>query len=154
MNELLKPKSVFVKSEDNFRMLQASLETREIDEDIVPIIEKFFSLPMTPIESCYGHVAKDNDPYLSYVEDDVADEQARNFQRLFKERINELATRINGEIGDNAVRIFLDEVDHGGGPKDYTLRFEIIDKNLFQEKGNEVLAIIWQKFSDYIDNLE
>ena len=154
MNEEFKPEKFFTKDEDNLEMLRQSLESKEIDKDIIPILEKFFSLPITPRESCYGHPEKAKSPYLSYVEDGAQNKQDEDFQRLFKEKIAELTTRINERIGSEAVNISLEEVDHGGGPKDYTLRFEIIDKKRFQKKGKKLLDTIWSEFSRYIGELK
>ena len=154
MNEEFKPEKFFTKDEDNLEMLRQSLESKEIDKDIIPILEKFFSLPITPRESCYGHPEKAKSPYLSYVEDGAQNKQDEDFQRLFKEKIAELTTRINERIGSEAVNISLEEVDRGGGPKDYTLRFEIIDKKIFQENGKKLLDIIWGEFSKYLDELK
>ena len=145
MNEEFKPEKFFTKDRDNLEMLRQSLESKEIDEDLIPILEKFFSLPITPRESCYGHPEKTKGPYLSYVEDDAQSEREANFQKLFKEKIAELTAKINERIGSEAVNIVLEEVDRGGGPKDYTLRFELIDKKF--------LDIIWEEFSNYLDKL-
>lgn len=153
MNEKFKPEKKFTKDRDNLEMLKQSLESKEIDEDIIPILEKFFSLPITPRESCYGHVEKLKEPHLSYVEDDAQSEQDKNFQRLFKEKIAELTARINQKIGNEAVNIVLEEIDHGGGPKDYTLRFKIIDKKVFRDFGKKFLDIIWEEFSKYLDEI-
>lgn len=157
MNEEFKPEKFFTKDRDNLEMLRQSLESKKIDEDdedIIPILEKFFSLPITPRESCYGHAEESKSPYLSYVEDDVQNERDENFQKLFKEKFVELTTKINNRIGSEAVHVALEEVDHGGGPKDYTLRFEVVDKKIFQENGKKFLDIIWEEFSKYIDELK
>ena len=152
MNEEFKPENFLPKKDrDNLDMLKKSLESKEIDEDIVPILEKFFSLPITPRESCYGHPETNKNPYLSYVDDETHNEQELSIQRLFKEKINELAAKINETIGSEAVSISLEEINHGGGPKDYTLRFEIIDKKIFQENGIKLLDTIWGEFSKYLD---
>ncbi|MGB2761982.1 MAG: hypothetical protein WBC21_00370 [Minisyncoccales bacterium] len=153
MKEKLKPKEFFTKDRDNLEMLRQSLESKEIDEDIIPTLEKFFSLPITPRESCYGHVEKLKEPYFSYIEDDAQSEQDENFQKLFKEKIAELTTRINQKIGSEAVNIVLEEIDRGGGPKDYTLRFKIIDKKNFQKFGKNFFDIIWEEFSRYLDEI-
>ncbi|GEM_PF-1293633 len=153
MNEKFKSVEFFTKDEDNLGMLQQSLESKEIDKEIIPILKKFFSLPITPCESCYGHTERNKSPYLSYVEDDPRNEQDENFQKLFKERIDELTNKINQRFGSEAVILNLEMVDHGGGPKDYTLRFEVIDKKYFQEKGKELLDIIWEEFSKYLDEI-
>lgn len=154
MKEKLKPKEFFTKDRDNLEMLRQSLESKEIDEDIIPTLEKFFSLPITPRESCYGHVEKLKEPYFSYIEDDAQSEQDENFQKLFKEKIAELTTRINQKIGSEAVNIVLEEIDRGGGPKDYTLRFKIIDKKNFQKFGKNFFDIIWEEFSRYLDEIQ
>ncbi|MFH0854780.1 MAG: hypothetical protein V1891_04815 [bacterium] len=154
MIERQEPAKFFTKDRDNLEMLRQSLGSKEIDKDIIPILENFFSLPITPRESCYGHPEKAKSPYLSYVEDDAQSEQETNFQRLFKEKITELTARINEKIGSEAVNIVLKEVDRGGGPKDYTLRFEIIDKKNFQENGKKLLDIIWGEFYKYIGELK
>ncbi|MBU2564200.1 hypothetical protein KKA23_01310 [Patescibacteria group bacterium] len=154
MNEEFKLEKFFTKDRDNLEMLHQSLDSKKIDANIIPILEKFFSLPITPRESCYGHVETNKSPYLSYVDDKTQDDQELSIQRLFKEKISELITRINEKIGSEAVNISLEEVDHGGGPKDYTLRFEIIDKKIFQENGKKLLDIIWSEFSKYLDKLK
>jgi len=154
MNEEFKPERFFTKDRDNLEMLRQSLESKEIDEDIIPILKKFFSLPITPRESCYGHAETNKNPYLSYVNDETKNEQELSIQRLFKEKIAELTAKINQRIGSEAVNIVLEEIDHGGGPKDYTLRFEIIDKKIFQENGKKLLDIIWSEFSKYLDELK
>ncbi len=155
MNEEFKPENFLPKKDrDNLDMLKQSLETKKIDQDIIPILEKFFSLPITPRESCYGHVETNKSPYLSYVDDASQNEQELRFQRLFKEKISELAIGINQKIGSEAVSTSLEEVDYGGGPKDYTLRFEIINKKMFQENGKNLLDIIWSEFSKYLDKFK
>lgn len=154
MNEEFKPEIFFTKDSDNLEMLKQSLESKEIDQDIIPILEKFFSLPITPHQSCYGHVETNKSPYLSYVDDETKNEQDLSIQRDFKEKITELAAKINQRIGSEAISISLEEVDRGGGPKDYTLRFEIIDKKIFQEMGKNFLDIIWEEFSKYINELK
>ena len=154
MKEGFKPENFFTKDRDNLEMLKQSLESKEIDQDIIPILEKFFSLPITPRESCYGHAETNKNPYLSYIDDETKNEQELAIQRLFKEKITELTARINQIIGSEAVSISLEEIDHGGGPKDYTLRFEIIDKKIFQENGKKLLDIIWDEFSKYLDELK
>jgi hypothetical protein len=154
MNKEFRPEKFFTKDRDNLEMLRRSLESKEIDEDIIPILEKFFSLPITPRESCYGHVETNKSPYLSYVNDETKDEQELNIQKLFREKIAELATKINQKIGSEAVNIVLEEIDHGGGPKDYTLRFEILDKKIFQKNGKKLLDIIWDEFSKYLNELK
>ena len=93
-------------------------------------------------------------PYLSYVEDDAQNEKDKHFQKLFKENLPRWSTRITSRIGSEAMRINLEEIDPGGGPKDYTLRFEIIDGKKFQAAGKVFLAIIWEEFSKYIDGLK
>jgi hypothetical protein len=154
MNENFKFENSFVKNSANLGMLRKSLESKEIDKDIVSILEKFFSLPITPRESCYGHPEKDSSPYLSYVEDDVKDEQSKKFQRLFRGKVMGLTRTINERIGSEVVNIILERIDHGGGPKDYTVRFEVINKKSFQENGKKVLDIIWSEFSKFIDELK
>ncbi|MBU1036685.1 hypothetical protein KKF32_01450 [Patescibacteria group bacterium] len=153
MKEKIKPKESFTKDRDNLEMLRQSLKSEEIDKDIIPILEKFFSLPITPRESCYGHAKTLKEPYLSYVEDGIQSEQDENFQELFKEKITELTTKINQRIGNETVNIVLEKIDRDGGPKDYTLRFEIIDKENFQKFDEKFLDIIWDEFSRYLDEL-
>ncbi len=154
MSETLRSEKFFTRDRDNLEMLKQSIESKEIDEDIIPILEKFFSLPITPHESCYGHVETNKIPYLSYVDDETQDEQELSIQRLFKEKISELTARINERIGSEAVNVSLEEVDYDGGPKDYILRFEIIDKKTFQENGKKLLDAIWSEFSKYIGELK
>ncbi|MBT4349248.1 hypothetical protein HOD19_00495 [bacterium] len=154
MNKEFKPEISFSKDKSNLEMLQKSLESEEIDKDIIPILEKFFSLPITPHQSCYGHAETNKEPYLSYVDDETTNESELSIQRNFKEKIIELVARINQQIGSEAVNISLEEVDHKRGPKDYTLRFEIIDKKSFLQNGKKILAIIWDEFSKYLDELK
>ena len=154
MNEEFKPKVLFAKDSDNLKMLSNSLESKEIDQEIVPVLNKFFSLPITPRESCYGHPEEDKSPYLSYVEDDVNIEKDKNFQKTFKEKIQELTDAINQRIGGEVVSINLEEIDRGGGPKDYTLRFEVVDKDEFKKTGKEIITIIWDEFSKYLDAIK
>ena len=154
MNELRESATSFIKDQNNLEMLKEALKSKNIDTEIVPILEKFISLPITPRESCYGHIESNKNPHLSYVNDDIKNEQDLNIQKLFKEKIGELATRINQKIGSEAVKIDLDEEDHGGGPIDYTLWFYIIDKKIFQESGKKILDIIWDEFSKYLDELK
>ncbi len=154
MKEKFKSEEFFVKNRDNLKMLQQSLELEEIDKDIIPILEKFFLLPITPRESCYGHAEKLEEPYLSYIEDDARNKQDENFQKLFKEKIAELTAKINQRIESESVNIVLEEIDRGEGPKDYTLRFKIIDIKKFQEFGKKILDIIWEEFSKYLDEIK
>jgi hypothetical protein len=154
MNEKIKSEKIFIKDKDNLEMLQKSLKLKEMDKHIIPILKKFFSLPITSRESCYGDIKTNKNPYLSYVDDETRDEQELNIQKSFREKITELATKINQRIGSKAVNIVLEEIDRGGGPKDYTLRFEIIDKKIFQENDKKLLDIIWDEFSKYLDELK
>ncbi len=154
MNEEFRPQKFFTKDRDNLEMLRQSIESKEIDDEIIPILEKFFLLPITPRESCYGHVETNKRPYLSFVDDKTENEHELIIQKSFKEKTAELATLINQRIGSEAVNTALEEIDHGGGPKDYTLRFEIIDKRIFQENGKKFLDIIWEEFSKYLDELK
>jgi len=154
MGEKFKSERVFIKDSGDLDMLRQSLGSQEIDKGMIPVLEKFLSLPITPRESCYGQAEESKSPYLSYVEDDVQSERDKNFQRLFREKTTELAARINGRIGGEVVRITMEEADHGGGPKDYTMRFEIIDKKVFQENGDRILGVIWDEFSKYVDELK
>jgi hypothetical protein len=151
--EEFKPEKIFMKDGDNLEMLRQSLKSKEIDKDIIPILEKFIILPITPRESCYGHAKEIKSPYLSYIEDDVQNESDKKFQKLFREKIAELATRINYRIGSEAIRIDLEEADHGRGPKDYTLRFQIIDNEVPEESVKKIIHIAWDEFSKYIDEL-
>lgn len=153
MIEKFNSEKLFTKDKDNLEMLKESLASEEIDGNIVTILEKFYSLPITPRESCYGQVEELKEPYLNFVEDETSNEQDKNFQKLFKENITKLTVRINQKIGSNVVDITLEEIDHGGGPKDYTLRFKIIDKKAFQEFGKKFLNIIWEEFSEYLDEI-
>ena len=111
-------------------------------------------MPITPRESCYGHAEKLEEPYLSYIEDDARNKQDENFQKLFKEKIAELTAKINQKIESESVNIVLEEIDRGGGPKDYTLRFKIIDIKKFEEFGKKFLDIIWEEFSKYLDEIK
>lgn len=154
MNEESRYQKFFTKDRDNLEMLRQSIESKKIDEDMIPILEKFFFLPVTPRESCYGHVETSKGPYLSFVEDETENEQEIIIQRSFKEKTSELANIINQRIGSEAVNTVLEEIDHGGGPKDYTLRFEIIDKRIFQKNGKKIFDIIWDEFSKYLDKFK
>lgn len=152
MSEKLQP-IFFIKDRDNSKMLRETLEAGKIDQGLMPILENLFSLPITSCESCYGHPEKGSDPYFSYVEDAPQNEQDERFQRLFKEKITELNITINKRIGRDIVRIFFTEDDHGGGPKEYTFRFKIVDKKSFKENGRKILEIIWSEFSKYLSGL-
>lgn len=154
MNNEFKSEKLFTKNEDNLNMLKRALESNEIDNDLIPILEKFFSLPITPRECCYGHPETNKKPYLSYVNDETQNEHELEIQKLFKKKISELATRINQKIGSVAVNTTLDEVNYGNGPIDYTLRFQIINEKDFQENGNNLLTTIWDEFSKYLDEIK
>ncbi len=154
MNEELKPEKFFSKDADNLEMLKQSLESKEIDQDIIPVLEKFLSLPITPRESCYGHPETNTSPYLSFVDDETQNETELIMQKSFREKISLLSEKINQKIGGKAINVSLDEADHGGGPKDYTLRFEIVDKTKFQETGKKFLDTIWEEFSKYLEELK
>lgn len=163
MTEKFESGKLFVKGNENSQMLKESLESGQIDQDLIPFLQKFFLLPITPRESCYGHVERDEqgkiervkEPYLGYVEDDIQAEQGKRIQNLFKERLAELNSKINERIGNKIVRIDLEAENFGEmGPKAYTLRFIILDKKLFKEKDHELLNAIWEEFSRYIDKLQ
>jgi len=153
MKEQFKKEIFYTKDIDNLEMLRQSLESKEIDKDIIPILKKFFSLPITPRESCYGYVEKLKEPYLSYIEDSVQNGKDENFQKLFKEKVTELATRINQRIGSEAINVVLEKINRGEGPEDYTLRFKIINEKAFQKLGKEFLDIVWDEFSKYLDEI-
>lgn len=163
MIEKFKSEKLFAKNNENHQMLQASLWSGRIDQELIPFLKKFFLLPITPRESCYGHIKKDNQnktekvkyPYLSYVEDDTLVEQEKNIQKLFKERLPELNLKINQKIGSEIVQIDMETENFGeSGPKNYTLRFTITDKKYFEEKEQELLSIVWDEFSKYVDDLQ
>jgi hypothetical protein len=104
-------------------------------------------------DSCYGN-KKSKNPYLSYVEDDVQNEHDKNFQKLFREKINELATRINDKIGYLAVDILFEEAEHGEkGPKEYVVRFRIMNNDKFMEIDQGLLVTIWDEFLKYTQEL-
>lgn len=154
MNNEFKPKKLFTKNEDNLNMLKQALESNKIDNNLIPILEKFFSLPITPRESCYGHPETNKKPYLSYVNDQTQNEHELKIQSLFKEKISALATRINQKVGSDAVNIALDEVNYGNGPIDYTIRFQIINERDFENNGNDLLIAIWDEFSKCLNELK
>lgn len=163
MIEKIKSEKLFVKNNENNQMLQASLDSGRIDQELIPFLKKFFLLPITPRESCYGHIKKDYQtkiekvkyPYLSYVEDDTLVEQEKNIQKLFKTGLPELNLKINQKIGNDIVKIDMEIENFGeSGPKNYTLRFTITDKKYFEEKEKELLNIVWDEFSKYIDELQ
>jgi len=152
MNEEFKLEKPFIKDNEDLEMLQESLKEEGLDKEMIPFLEKFFSIPLTPVESCYGHPKRDKEPYLSYVEDKVEVEKDKMFQESFRNRVEDLIMEINTELGSEFVDITLKKEDRGeGGPDNYTLRFEITDKENFKERGEEVLKVIWEKFSKYID---
>lgn len=154
MKEKIEPGKKFVKNRDNLGMLKKSLTSEKIDTDLIPILKKFFSLPITPHESCYGHIKERKQPYLSLVDDKAYNEQEKNIQKTFREKIIKLGTRINKKIGTNVIEIVLEETYHESGPKDYTLYFKIKDEKTFQELNRELLVIIWEEFSKYIDEIK
>ena len=80
MREKFEPEKKFIKDKDNQEMLLEALESKNIDKDIKHILEKFFKLPLTPTESCYGHPEKDKSPNLTYVEDNAQTEQDGHLQ--------------------------------------------------------------------------
>lgn len=147
MSETLQPQHSFTKAE----MLRAAMESKEVDQGVIPIIEKFFSMPITPTESCYGHPEEGKTPYFSYSEDDVKSNEDEDFQKSFKEKIAELQVRINNRIGGDVVVVTIETDDYGGGPKNHTVRFQISDKIYFEEHGKQIVDIIWDEFSKYID---
>jgi hypothetical protein len=151
MNEEFKPEKFFTKDGKNLEMLKQALGSEEIDKDIIPILEKFFSLPITPTNSCYGHW-DGGIPYLSYVDDETQNEQELGIQKLFREKITELANKINQRIGSEAVSIRLE--GERLRPKEHTLRFDFIDKKIECEMGVHLLDIIWEEFSKYLDELK
>jgi hypothetical protein len=118
-----------------------------------PILKKFFSLPITPTSSCYGHVDTEKNPYLSFVDDEARNESEHNIQKRFKEGIGDLEVQINQAIGSDTVKLSLEEFDHGGGPLEYTLRFEIADKMIFRAEGDKLLSTIWDEFVSYLNDL-
>lgn len=147
-------KNFYHKDRDNLEMLKLSIASERVDADIIPILEKFFSLPITPTESCYGHVETGKNPYLGYVNDEAENLKDLSIQKSFKEKINELSAVINRRIGVEIVDVLLEEINHGAGPKDCTLRFDIKDDKVFKEMGKKLLDIIWEEFSTYIKNLK
>ena len=154
-NEEFELEKSFTKDVGDLEMLQESLKDEDMDKEMIPFLEKFFSIPITPIESCYGHPEEDREPYLSYIEDEVEAEKDKKLQESFRNRIEELVVEINTEFGDEFVDITLEKVDNGeGGPNNYNLRFKIINKESFKEKGEVPLRIIWEKFSKYVDKIK
>ncbi|MEI6379219.1 MAG: hypothetical protein WCO55_06205 [Candidatus Falkowbacteria bacterium] len=154
MKETFSPIKKFAKDPDDLRMLHRSIESKELDQEMIPIIEKFFTLPLTPTESCYGHPKQAKNPYLTYVEDEVTSEHDSKQQELFKKQIRSLETKINNQLGGQAVTLTMDKTDYGPGHTDHTLKFNITDTQAFQEKGPEYLETIWQEFSNYLDGLK
>lgn len=134
-------------------MLKRGLESKNIDPEMVPILKKFFLLPITPHQSCYGHIEEHKNPYLSYIDDETQNKKELEMQKKFKGKILELTERINQKIGSHIVNVSLERVEHGGGPKDYTLRFDIANKEILQDDGEKILDTIWEEFSRYLDQL-
>jgi hypothetical protein len=141
----------FIKDQDNLEMLKKSQELKDLDKEMLPILQKFFLLPMTPIESCYGHPENGKDPYLSYVDDISLDDSVNEMQLFFREKLDELQSRINRRLGGEIVNMNLEKTEHGGGPNDYTIRFRIDDKAIFKERGKEIIDVIWDEFNKYLE---
>jgi len=147
--------NIFTKDNDDTEMLKKALESKDLDPEIIPILEKFLSLPITPTQSCYGHIDQNKTPHLSYVEDDTQQNQENiSIQKSLRSRLPELNNSINQRLGSEAVKIILEEDDHGGGPKEYTIQFKIIDRESFQKLKDVFLNIIWEEFAKYLDSLK
>lgn len=154
MNEKFERMNNFNKDPDNLEMLRQSLKSSEIDKELKPFLRNFLELPITPTSSCYGHQEELNNPYFSYVEDSIKTKQDEHFQNSFKEKINELAEKINNLIGKQIVEISFVEEFHGGkGPREYTMKFEILNKQIKQEKFKEIISTIWSECSKYLDEI-
>jgi hypothetical protein len=148
------PKS-FVKDAENAEMLREALQSPEIDEEIIVVLEKFLALPITPQESCYGHPEELKNPYLSYVEGPEHNEKDRIFHQKLKSSISNLSSRINSRMGEEIISINLDEDDYGNdGPSVYTIQFDVIDKAIFKRKGQEILQIVWDEFARFLADLK
>ncbi len=143
----------FQKDSGNLEMLKRSIESPEIDQELIPILERFFKLPITPTESCYGHVEKWKKPYLSYVEDELKNSQDENIQKEFSRGVKELTDKINERIGQEVIKILKKFVDYGAGPKEYILSFEVIDKGMWKRLGDRLSEIVWDEFLKYLDSL-
>ena len=142
-------KKTFTKEE----MLNQVLASGTLDSGTSPIIRRFLSLPLTSTCSCYGHEENGREPFLSYVNDEPKNQKDGNFQKEFRRRLSKLNQRINLRIGGSVVRIFLDKSDYEGGPYEYVLKFNIVDKELLQKLGKKLLDIIWEEFANYLDEL-
>lgn len=153
MTEKYRPK-IFIKNTDSLGMIKDSIKSKDLDPEMVPILEKFFSLPITPIESCYGHADRNKSPYICYIEDPEQDKDQTDIQTSLKSNLSQLRDAINNRVDGNVVEIDLEETDHGRGPKDYTVRFKITDKKIFQELDSNLLSIIWEEFAKYLSDLK
>ncbi len=147
--------SVFSKDPCDTAMLQEALSSAEIDQGLVPFLQHFFELPITPRESCYGHADTGKEPYLSFVLDDIGGNESQlHTQQLFLHKISELETVINARLGDGAVVVVLDKQDHGAGPVDYTVQFKIKDGALYHEMGDGFFYVIWEEFTALVKDLK
>jgi hypothetical protein len=158
MNEKIKTGYFYTKDKDFTEKLHKDFKSEWIDDDILPIFKHFFSLPITPIESCYGHPEKNKSPYFCYIEDNVENEQDKEFQKLFMEKIIGLAERINKRIGNETIKLTIGNlswyVEGKGNLKGHMINFNIIDQKKWQESGKEITNIIWEEFSRAINEIK
>ena len=151
MSEQFNPGKTIKKDKANLVLLMESLEDKNLDPEMIPIMKKFIPLPITPVQSCYGHHDKETVMHLSYVDDDTDDEKEKNFQKSFREKLKELTVSINKKINDTIVKVTYDEDDYGGKHQLCNIVFKIIEPKKFRENDTEYRQIIWNEFSNYVD---
>ena len=136
----------------NKMMLAEALRSGNIDPEVRPFLKRFFVLPITPTESCYGHPEKGSMPYISYVQDDVYDEQTNaNNTRFLTECETQLAGRINAHLKNPWVVIHVETESYGSGPQVHTIHFSIDDCEVYEKHGEVILKTIWEAVLDTID---
>jgi len=122
-------------------------------------IKKFKTLPITSIESCYGHTKRNRAPYLIYLNDDTEDPASISFQNnLIQFITNNLEAKINESLQENAVAIDIVRVtshNHSKKPlKGHRVEFIFRSSDLFKKRGKKIIETVWREFVNCLNSLD
>ena len=149
----------FVKNIEMVSTLDEAIESDFLDKEMIPLLKKFKTLPITPIESCYGHPKRNMRPYLVYLNDATNDQSLINFQdNLINFITNNLEAKINESLQENAVAIDTGRItsyNHSKEPlKGYWVKFNFCNSHLFKKQGKEIIKTVWREFVNCLNSLD
>lgn len=170
--------------EINFKLKQLNelVEKPGFDTALKPVLERFYRLPFSTLESCSGHTLHANPnqidnqytPHLAICDDIRVFAEDRKIQEDFRNHISEVENNINARFTGKAVKIELqgytreEGYDNEGYPiiveqsledsvadgSGYVLWIKISQANITDRLGREILTAIWQEFYKYLGNFD